>query len=60
MTDADDPRPQGHVFVRFRDDRVGQLIVSDEIWGAVEWSEKHGVWCVEDAEGQCLRHAASI
>lgn len=40
--------------------RVGQLIVGGEIWGAVEWSEKRGVWCIEDAEGRCLRHASSI
>lgn len=42
------------------DDRVGYLIVGGETWGAVEWSEKRGVWCIEDAEGRCLRHASSI
>jgi hypothetical protein len=42
------------------DDRIGQLIVGGETWGAVEWSEKRGVWCIEDAEGRCLRHASSI
>ena len=42
------------------DDRVGCLIVGGETWGAVEWSEKRGVWCIEDAEGRCLRHASSI
>jgi hypothetical protein len=56
-----DPRRQSPVVVVFHeDDKIGTLIVAGEIWGAVEWSEKHGVWCIEDAEGECVRHAASI
>jgi hypothetical protein len=26
----------------------------------VEWSEKRKQWCIEDCEGRCLAHAASI
>ena len=59
--DEDDPRRAASVVVRFHGDAsVGRLLVDGEIWGAVEWSEKHGVWCIEDAEGRCLRHASSI
>jgi hypothetical protein len=61
-TQATDPRRQGRVTVVFRGkkDPIGTLVVAGETWGAVEWSEKHGVWCIEDAEGKCLRHASSI
>lgn len=61
-TDRDrDPRRQGRVRVVFQEDqKTGTLLVGGETWGAVEWSEKRGVWCIEDAEGQCLRHASSI
>jgi hypothetical protein len=49
------------VKVVFRGDKeIGTLLVGGEEWGAVEWSEKRGVWCIEDAEGKCLRHASSI
>jgi hypothetical protein len=59
---AGDPRRQGRVVVVFKGEKstTGTLIVAGEPWGAVEWSEKHGGWCIEDAEGQCLQHASSI
>ena len=50
----DDPRRAGSVVVSIRSDGNGTLTVDGEMWGAVEWSEKHGVWCIEDAEGRCL------
>jgi hypothetical protein len=28
--------------------------------GAVEWSEKRQMWCIEDVLGACLKHASSI
>jgi hypothetical protein len=56
-----DPRRQGRIRVVFRGDgKVGMLQVAGEPWGAVEWSEKRGAWCIEDTEGRCLRHASSI
>jgi hypothetical protein len=58
---SDDPRRQSRVVVAFRGEaKVGTVVVANQIWGAVEWSEKHGVWCIEDAEGQCLAHVESI
>ena len=42
------------------DGLIGRLTIGGEQWGAVEWSEKRQRWCIEDAEGQCLTHAASI
>src|SRR5262249_14632925 len=61
MSDKD-PRRQGRVIVAFKGEssKVGAIFVDGVNWGAVEWSEKRGVWCIEDAEGKCLRHAASI
>ena len=42
------------------DGLIGRLTIGGEHWAAVEWSEKRQRWCVEDAEGKCLTHAASI
>jgi hypothetical protein len=39
---------------------IGRLIIDDEYWGAVEWSEKGKAWCIEDVEGKCLKHHAHI
>jgi hypothetical protein len=39
----------GQLSARVRDDPRRQ-----------QWSEKRGVWCIEDIEGKCLRHASSI
>jgi len=39
---------------------IGTLTIDGEFWGAVEWSEKRQAWCIEDAEGRCLRHHAHI
>jgi hypothetical protein len=63
MTDTTqvDRRREGRVSVVFRGDKpIGTLLVGGEAWGAVEWSEKRGIWCIEDAEGRCLRHTSSI
>jgi hypothetical protein len=30
------------------------------LWTAVEWSERRQAWCIEDAEGHCLRHRDHI
>ena len=57
MTDA---RRQGRVVVAFNGGSIGTIFVDGETWGAVEWSVKRGAWCIEDAEGKCLRHASSI
>jgi len=61
MSDKD-PRRQGSVVVAFKGEssKIGTIFVDGVTWGAVEWSEKHGVWCIEDTEGKCLRHASSI
>jgi hypothetical protein len=59
--EPEDPRRSGSVTVSFRgDSKEGKLFVDGELWGAVEWSEKRGQWCIEDVEGQCLAHTASI
>jgi hypothetical protein len=57
---ADDPRRQADIKIVFSQDGIGALMVAGFQWGAIEWSDKRGAWCIEDAEGRCLRHAASI
>ena len=42
------------------DGLIGRLRIDGELWAAAEWSEKRQRWCIVDAEGQCLRHTASI
>ena len=42
------------------DGLIGRLTIGGEQWGAVEWTEKRQRWCIEDSEGRCLTHAASI
>jgi hypothetical protein len=59
MTDRADPRRQKPITIRWNG-TIGSLTIDGETWGAIEWSVKHGVWCIEDAEGKCLRHASSI
>jgi hypothetical protein len=38
------------------DKLIGNLTIGGEHWAAVEWSEKRQPWCIEDAEGRCLKH----
>jgi hypothetical protein len=42
--------------VRWDSDNTGQITIDGELWAAVEWSEKHQRWCIEDAAGKCLHH----
>jgi hypothetical protein len=39
---------------------IGRLYIGREYWGAVEWSEKRQMWCIEDVLGACLKHTSSI
>jgi hypothetical protein len=39
---------------------IGSVKLDGVVFARVEWSEKRQQWCVEDAAGQCLRHAGSI
>jgi hypothetical protein len=54
-----DPRRQKPVTITW-DGMTGELTIDGESWGAIEWSPKREAWCIEDAEGECLRHKASI
>ena len=58
---ADDPRRQLPIRVEWqkRRERVfedGRILIDGVLWACVEWSEKQQCWCIEDAEGCCLRH----
>jgi hypothetical protein len=57
---ADDPRRQGPVKVRWVPTGIAHLSIDGHLWSEVEWSEKRQAWCIQDAEGRCLTHTASI
>jgi len=56
-----DPRRQKQLQIAWnREKLIGRIEIGGELWCAVEWSEKQQLWCIEDAEGRCLSHRASI
>jgi hypothetical protein len=57
-----DPRRRLLITIDWGSDaaRIGRIRVGTEYWGAVEWSNRRQAWCIEDVEGGCLAHAASI
>jgi hypothetical protein len=59
-----EPQRQGTIVVSWSTDArtgpVGRVSFNGEHWASVEWSEKRQRWCVEDVEGRCLTHTASI
>ena len=58
---SNDPRRHRPITIKWlRGGLIGQLLVGTEFWGAIEWSKKRNAWCIEDAEGRCLAHEASI
>jgi hypothetical protein len=59
---TDDPRRRLQITIDWGSDaaRIGRIRVGTEYWGAVEWSNRRQAWCIEDVEGGCLAHAASI
>ena len=56
---SDDPRRERPIKIRWFG-MIGTLLIDNESWGAVEWSEKRQAWCIEDAEGRCLSHHSHI
>jgi hypothetical protein len=42
------------------DGLIGRVALDGVQWAAVEWSEQRQQWCVEDVEGRCLTHTASL
>jgi hypothetical protein len=50
----------GTLAISWGADGIGKVTVDGEHWASVEWSEKREQWCIEDVEGRCLRHSASI
>jgi hypothetical protein len=55
----DDARRQRPIKIRW-EGMIGRLYINDELWGAIEWSDKRQAWCIEDAWGQCLSHHSHI
>jgi hypothetical protein len=60
MNEEIDPRRQRPIKVEWSSEQIGLLSISGIHWGAVEWSEKRQAWCIEDAEGGCLRHTDHV
>ena len=50
----------GAIAISWGVDGVGAVSLDGVTFARVEWSERRGAWCIEDAAGQCLRHAGSI
>jgi hypothetical protein len=59
VSEGEDPRRQQPVTVEWHG-RCADLLIDGRLWSEVEWSEKRQAWCIQDAEGHCLRHVASI
>jgi hypothetical protein len=56
-----DPRRQRPIKIEWTaPDRAAHLYIDLKLWSEVEWSEKRQAWCIQDAEGRCLTHAASV
>src|SRR5271167_4198623 len=49
-------RRQASVAIQWLDEHTAQLAIGDQLWSEVEWSEKRQAWCIQDAEGHCLKH----
>jgi hypothetical protein len=39
---------------------ICHVMIDGDLWAAVEWSEKHQTWCIEDSAGECLAHPDCI
>jgi hypothetical protein len=57
---SEDPRRSKPLSITWETDLVGLVRIDGEYWAAVEWSNKHQCWCIEDSEGACLRHQEAI
>lgn len=55
-----DRRRYGVIEVHRRGAGIYHLTIGGVMWSEVEWSATRGVWCIQDASGQCLRHVESI
>ena len=42
------------------DKLIGYFMIDGELWAEVEWSEKRQRWCIQDAQGRCLKHVEHI
>ena len=60
LTYSEDPRREKPVAITWVSSLMGRITVDGEYWAAVEWSNKHQCWCIEDCEGRCLAHQDAI
>jgi len=61
ITYSQDPRRENAVAITWsQNNLLGRITVDSEFWAAVEWSEKHQCWCIEDVTGACLAHEDGI
>src|SRR5262245_36878162 len=56
MTHEQREARQRPLAIRRHNNNIGQITIDAELWAAVERSEKHQRWCIEDAGGECLMH----
>jgi len=60
MTHEQREARQRPLAIRWYNNSIGQITIDGELWAAVEWSEKHQRWCIEDAGGKCLTHREGV
>jgi hypothetical protein len=61
MTQVNSAAPRsGVIAISWGPTGIGEVTLDGEHWASVEWSEKRQAWCIEDVEGRCLTHTASI
>jgi hypothetical protein len=59
FTMSTDVRP-GVIAIKWTADGIGEVTLDGVRFAEVEWSAKRQQWCVQDSEGQCLKHVGSI
>jgi hypothetical protein len=60
-TYSEDPRRSQPVSITWETGNlIGRIVIDGQQWASVEWSDHHQCWCIEDSQGACLQHVASI
>lgn len=57
---SEDPRRSKPLSITWHGDLTGRIRIDGEYWAAVEWSNEHQCWCIEDSQGRCLAHREAI
>lgn len=53
-------RREGKIAIEWSATGIGSVSLDGVVFARVEWSERRQKFCIEDSEGQCLKHVGSI